>query len=96
MNLRSVFLGALGALAVVSLAPRAVADDAPEAPKHVIVPPKLVTFVQADFPPSEVARGKGATVVLQIAIDAAGRVAGVAVVESAVCFLTSFSVIVKA
>jgi TonB family protein len=49
----------------------------------VIVPPKLVTFVQADFPPSEVASGKGATVVLQIAIDVTGKVVGVTVIGSA-------------
>jgi len=33
--------------------------------------------------PSEVAKGQGATVTLQIAIDAAGKVAGVTVVGSA-------------
>jgi TonB family protein len=50
--------------------------------QRVIVPPKLVTFVEAEFPPSEVAAGKGAAVLLQIAIDATGKVAGVGVVES--------------
>jgi TonB family protein len=59
-------------------APSAVAPA-----KRTIVPPKLVTFVQAEFPPSEVAAGHGATVVLQIAIDVAGKVAGVYVLESA-------------
>jgi TonB family protein len=53
-----------------------------QAPQRVIVPPKLVTFVEAEFPPSEVAAGKGAAVLLQIAIDASGKVAGVSVVES--------------
>jgi TonB family protein len=48
----------------------------------VIVPPELVTFVEAEFPPSEVAAGKGAAVLLQIAIEASGKVAGVAVLES--------------
>ncbi len=81
MNLRGLVLCAVGALATVSVAPRALAEDA--APQHVIVPPKLVTFVQADFPPSEVAKGQGATVTLQIAIDVAGKVAGVTVVGSA-------------
>jgi TonB family protein len=83
MSPRRVCLCALGVLAALSSARPAKADDAPQAPQHVIVPPKLVTFVQAEFPPSEVAAGKGATVVLQIAIDAAGKVAGVAVLESA-------------
>jgi TonB family protein len=81
MNLRGLCLGAMAAIATVSGAPRALADDAP--PQHVIVPPKLVTFVQADFPPSEVDKSKGATVTLQIAIDATGKVAAVTVVESA-------------
>ena len=81
MNLRGLVLGAVGALATVSVSPRALADDAPA--QHVIVPPKLVTFVQADFPPSEVAKGQGATVTLQIAIDVGGKVAGVNVVGSA-------------
>jgi TonB family protein len=83
MSLRALCLGAVGALGALSVASGALADDAPQAPAHVIVPPKLVTFVQADFPPSEVAKGQGATVTLQIAIDATGKVAGVAVVGSA-------------
>jgi TonB family protein len=50
---------------------------------RTIVPPKLVTFVQAEIPPSEAAAGRGATVLLQIAIDPAGKVASVGVLESA-------------
>jgi TonB family protein len=50
---------------------------------RVIVAPKLVKFVEAEFPPSEVAAGKGATVVLQIGIDVTGKVASLAVTESA-------------
>jgi len=74
---------ALVALALL-LAPRAAAaEDAPAQAVPTIVPPKLVTFVQAEFPPSEVAPGKGATVVLQIAIDATGKVAGVTVLQTA-------------
>lgn len=63
----------------------AFAQDAPpaDAPKRTIVPPKLVKFVEAEFPPSEQAAGKGATVVLQIAISATGAVADVKVAESA-------------
>jgi TonB family protein len=76
------------ALALLLAARSALAQDAPSsgAPPSAaasIVPPKLVTFVQAEFPPSEVAAGKGATVVLQIAIDAAGKVASVAVLQTA-------------
>jgi TonB family protein len=52
-------------------------------PTRTIVPPKLVTFVQAEFPPSELAAGRGASVVLQISIDASGRVVAVTVVASA-------------
>ncbi len=66
------------AIAGVSIAGSAYAQ-----PQRVIVPPKLTTFVEAEFPPSEVKAGKGATVLLQIAIDATGKVAAVAVVESA-------------
>ncbi|MGO9839454.1 MAG: TonB-dependent receptor domain-containing protein [Polyangiaceae bacterium] len=78
-----VFGPCLLVLGALSIAPSAAAQDAPAAPQHVIVPPKLTTFVQADFPPSEVAAGHGATVVLQIAIDTSGKVAGVGVLESA-------------
>ena len=53
------------------------------APQRKITPPKLVKFVEAEFPPSEVAAGKGAAVVLQIAIDATGVVVEVKVSESA-------------
>jgi TonB family protein len=54
-----------------------------DAPQHTIVPPKLAKFVEAEFPPSEVKAGKGATVVLQISITATGAVADVTVLESA-------------
>jgi TonB family protein len=60
------------------------ADVPPDAAsQRKITPPKLVKFVEAEFPPSEVASGKGAAVVLQIAIDATGAVADVKVTESA-------------
>jgi TonB family protein len=72
------------ALATTLLVPRpAAAQAAPPAGQRAIVPPKLVTFVDAEFPPSQVKAGKGAAVLLQIAIDAAGKVANVTVVESA-------------
>ena len=53
-----VFGPGLLVLGALSMAPRAAAQDAPAAPapQHVIVPPKLTTFVQAEFPPSEVAK----------------------------------------
>jgi TonB family protein len=81
-------LGLAAALLLVVAEGRAGAQEAPAPPasapgRRAIVPPKLVTFVQAEFPPSEVAAGRGAVVVLQVAIDAAGKVAGVAVLESA-------------
>jgi TonB family protein len=46
-------------------------------------PPKLVTFVEAEYPESEKAAGKTASVVLQIGIGPAGTVTDVAVIESA-------------
>lgn len=46
-------------------------------------PPKLVTFVDADYPESERAAGKAAAVVLRIGIGADGNVTDVVVLESA-------------
>jgi TonB family protein len=80
-------LVALAALVPLSTANAAEAqsgsEPAPSAAAQSIAPPKLSTFIQAEFPPSEVAAGRGATVVLQIAIDVAGKVAVVSVLESA-------------
>jgi TonB family protein len=61
------------------------ADEAspPSAPKRVVVPPKLVTFVEAPFPEAELAAEKGATVTLQVAVAETGAVASVTVVGSA-------------
>jgi TonB family protein len=78
-----VIAWAIAAGAAACAAPAAAQGPSPATAARVIVPPKLVTFVQAEFPPSEVAAGKGATVVLQIAIDATGKVAAVNVVGSA-------------
>jgi TonB family protein len=61
---------------------RAQAQPA-QAPARTITPPKLVTFVDAEFPPSEKAAQRGAVVVLQIAIRETGEVAQVTVLESA-------------
>jgi TonB family protein len=46
-------------------------------------PPKLVTFVEADYPESEKAAGRAAAVVVQIGIAADGTVSEVKVLESA-------------
>jgi TonB family protein len=78
--------GALATVALATVAARASAQPAQppaDAPQHTIVPPRLVKFVEAEFPPSEAKAGRGATVVLQISITAAGAVADVTVQESA-------------
>jgi TonB family protein len=72
----------LRAACCAAIAGVSVAGSAYAQPQRVIVPPKLTTFVEAEFPPTEVKAGKGSAVLLQIAIDAMGRVASVAVVES--------------
>jgi TonB family protein len=60
------------------------APDEPATPaKREVVPPKLVKFVEAEFPPSELAAEKSATVTLQIAIRDTGEVAAVDVLASA-------------
>ncbi|HEY3666715.1 MAG TPA: TonB family protein [Polyangiaceae bacterium] len=46
-------------------------------------PPKLVKFVEAEYPEAEKVSGRTAAVVVQIAISATGSVDGVKVVESA-------------
>jgi TonB family protein len=83
----SARLRAFAVLAIATLANTARAQPAqlaaPTSPQRTITPPKLTHFVEADFPPSEAAAGRGATVVLQIAITASGSVADVRVLESA-------------
>jgi TonB family protein len=80
-------ISALAALAIATQGTPVFAQAAQPAaaasPQRTLVPPKLVHFVEADFPPSEAAAGRGATVVLQIAITATGSVADVRVLESA-------------
>jgi TonB family protein len=72
------------AIAVLAVAMPVSAQPAiTAAPQRVITAPRLTHFVEADFPPSEAAAGRGATVVLQIAITATGSVADVRVLESA-------------
>jgi TonB family protein len=87
MRLRAAVSVAVASVLLVAGPRRAWAQppptpgDAP--PQRVIVPPKLTHFVEAEFPPSEVEKGVGATVVLQIAISATGSVLDVKVLESA-------------
>jgi TonB family protein len=57
-------------------------DGVAEKPR-LTKPPKLVTFVEADYPESEKAAGKTASVVLQLGIAADGSVSDVKVMESA-------------
>ncbi len=79
----SVALASLPASAIGLSSSVARADDeAPKAPT-LTKAPKLVKFVEAPFPESEKASGKGATVVLQIAISATGSVQEVVVVGPA-------------
>jgi TonB family protein len=84
---------ALLLLALLIVGRTAMAQSAPEsggaptegatAPPRTIVPPRLVTFVPAPFPPGELAAGRGAAVDLQISIDASGHVVAVTVIGSA-------------
>jgi TonB family protein len=87
MILRARRISALAAVAIAAwpTGMRAQTAQPPTdaVPPRAIVPPKLTRFVEAEFPPSEVAAGRGATVVLQIAISATGGVADVRVLESA-------------
>jgi len=65
-----------------TLAAMTLASEASAAPR-LTKAPKLETFVAADYPEEELARGRSATVVLAIAISESGEVKEVAVVESA-------------
>lgn len=69
----------LGAAPPVWAAPAPRPAPAPQLTK----PPELVEFVEAEYPESERAEGKSATVTLRIHIDASGGVEDVEVVESA-------------
>jgi TonB family protein len=78
------------AAALLVLAPRALAEDsraaqgaAATSTQRRVVPPKLLKFVEAVFPPTELAAEKNATVTLRIAIKDSGEVAGVEVAVSA-------------
>ena len=58
-------------------------DDASDQPSELVTPPKLVRFVEADYPEAEKVLGKEATVELALSIGADGRVTEVEVLESA-------------
>jgi TonB family protein len=74
----------LAAIASTSALSRTVhAQGTPAAASKLTKPPKLVTFVEAEYPPSERAAGKAATVTLRITIGADGRPSEVVVEKSA-------------
>jgi len=73
-------LAALGSAQRASAkAPEGIAAGSPRLTKA----PKLVRFVEAPYPASEKAAGRAATVVLELALDAAGAVGSARVVQSA-------------
>ena len=83
-------VGAALALALSSAAPRdaralggSSAGETPTRQPKLTKAPKLLHFVEAAYPESEVASGKTAAVVLAIAITDAGKVSEVVVVTSA-------------
>jgi TonB family protein len=81
---RALFAFGIVLLLTATAAAQANAPIAEEAVKpRLTKPPKLVTFVEADYPESEKAAGKTAAVVLQIGIAADGKVSDVVVIESA-------------
>jgi len=84
-----VLAASVGAIAVAT--EPAYAQDAasgpgapaPAGPPRLTKPPKLLTFVEAVYPPDEKARGRAASVVLRVTIGARGDVEDAMVVESA-------------
>src|SRR5688500_4929635 len=59
-------------------------DDAPsDNPSDKRQPPRVLNFVQPDYPPEAKAKGLEAQVTVQLDIDAAGKVTGVTVVNPA-------------
>ena len=77
--MRARFLKSILTAAFVVHAASASAQTAPPQVK----PPKLTTFVEADYPEAERARGRAAAVVLRLTIDATGHVQDANIVESA-------------
>lgn len=77
-----VLLGFLCAVPVPVVAQQTAAVGARAAPK-LTKPPELIEFVEAPYPEAELSSPRAAQVVLSIAIDAAGQVGEVQVVQSA-------------
>jgi len=73
----------IGSLAAPARAQQAAPITEEAVKPRLTKPPKLVTFVEADYPESEKSAGKTAAVVLQIGIGPTGTVTDVAVIESA-------------
>ncbi len=80
-----LFLALAGTAFVPSeaFAQQSVAGGATDARPRLTKAPALLEFIEAEYPESEKANGTPATVVLQIAISAAGTVDDAAVLESA-------------
>jgi TonB family protein len=76
-----ILLGVLGSTRAAVARP---VDDAPTPPAHKLTrAPRLLHFVEAPYPEGEKAAGRAATVVLELAIDAAGAVEQARVTGSA-------------
>ncbi|MBX3213114.1 MAG: TonB family protein [Labilithrix sp.] len=83
-RLRCALVLALATSLVPSLARAQRAPARGEAPRpRLTKPPELVDFVEAEYPEAELREGRAATVVLELAISAAGAVEAAAVVQSA-------------
>jgi TonB family protein len=77
-------IASIVAILAVSGAARAQPAAVPAPGAHKLTkPPRLVHFVEAPYPESEKVAGRAASVVLQLAINAAGAVDQVGVAESA-------------
>lgn len=83
MRLGALTVAIALAIGATTLAPVARADDPPPAKPTLTKPPKLVTFVEATYPPAEKAAGKTASVTLRITIAKDGKVTDAVVAESA-------------
>jgi TonB family protein len=86
--LRRIALISCLALAAVASARPGFAQNAPQTGEDAARPrltraPKLAKFVEAEYPETEKASGRTASVVVQIAISATGTVDAVKVIESA-------------
>ncbi|MBX3198012.1 MAG: TonB family protein [Labilithrix sp.] len=86
--LRSCLRRALVLVLATALVPSAArAQRAPArgevAKPRLTKPPELVDFVEAEYPEAELREGRAATVVLELAISAAGAVEAAVVVQSA-------------